>query len=126
MPIITSLGVEKWVPDLKSQATPKTLRAKVVRGEWRLGDYPPPLLFLSFFSFFFQSYLSFCLITHQLLITANGFHNITSMPTSFIIWRYRFILIYIECMCLFLRLKIIFEKVLYLFYFKLVFLIFLN
>jgi len=51
MPMITSLGVEKWVPDLKSQATPKTLRAKVVRGEWRLGDYPPPppLFFSSLF-----------------------------------------------------------------------------
>jgi hypothetical protein len=36
------------------------------------------------------------------------------------------VLVYIECMCLFLRLKIIFEKVLYLFYFKLVFLMFLN
>jgi hypothetical protein len=84
MPMITSLGVEKWVPDLKSQATPKTLRAKVVRGEWRLGDYPPPppLSLFFFFSSFFQSYLSFCLITHQLPITANGFHNITSMPTS--------------------------------------------
>jgi len=56
MPMITSLGVEKWVHDLKSQATPKTLRAKVVRGEWRLGDYPPPppLSLFFFFSLFFN------------------------------------------------------------------------